>query len=142
MKKFSEFITEAKPKIFRNEQTTKWMPDPDALKYGKQVGLTMIGIGELEKIVKEGRDNAFVFFYLFKNERNKGLEFKKDNKNTSEILVRYVTRNTAASGMAPLCILNPDKGYMRFIENIDEDPELEDAEWSKPQKFNYLRTTI
>ena len=42
--------------------------------------------------------------------------------------------------MAPLCVLNADKGYMRTMENIDEDPDLEDAQWSKPQKFDHLRT--
>ena len=30
---------------------------------------------------------------------------------------------------------------MRFMENINEDPDLEDAQWSKPEFFDHLRTT-
>jgi len=44
--------------------------------------------------------------------------------------------------MTPLCILNADKGYMRFMDNIEEDSDIEDAEWSKPYKFDHLRTTF
>jgi len=79
------------------------------------------------------------FTYLLKNEKYKEVEFKADNKNKAEVLVRYVSRVTAAGNMMPLCILNAEKGYMRFMENIDGDPDLEDAQWSKPQKFDYLR---
>lgn len=128
-----------KVKIFRNEKPTKWSPDEDAYSYLNKIGNTMCGIGELEKFVKAGKSNGFIFCYLAKNEIDRTKEFEANNKNKGEKLVRYITRNTAAGGMLPLCILNADKGYMRFMDNIDDDPDLEDAVWSKPQKFEYLR---
>jgi len=141
MGKFRE-ILEAKPKLFKHENPNKWSPDEDAYREGNKSGLTMIGIGELAKFVKQKKLNAFVFWYPFKNEKDKEAEFKSQNKNKDEMLVRYSTRVTAAGGMAPLCILNVAKGYMRFMENINDDPDLKDAKWSKPQFFDHLRTTL
>jgi len=141
MKTFREFINES-AKIYRNEKYDKWSIDSEIQSFLSKTGHTIIGIGLLEKFFKKRQDSEFVFVYLGKNEKGKADEFKADNKNKSEILCRYVSRRTASEGMMPLCILNADKGYMRFMDNIDDDPELEDAEWSKPQKFNYLRTTF
>jgi len=104
------------------------------------MGNTICGIALLDKFAKSGDDKEFLFAYLSKNEYQKGVDFSSDNKNKDEKLVRYASRATIAGGMMPLCILNVAKGYMRFMENIDIDPELEDAQWSKPEKFNYIRT--
>jgi len=98
------------------------------------------GLGLLETFFKSGDDKPYTFVYLLKNEKQKEDDFKAANKNKDEKLVRYASRVTVAGGMMPLCILNAAKGYMRIMENIDDDPEIEDAQWSKPMKFNYLRT--
>ena len=136
---FKEYITE-KAKIYRNEKVTDWSFDGEAKDYAEHMGNTICTIGESEENIKSGRSNIFVFMYLGRNEATKGKEFSEDNKNKDEELVRYITRATAAGGMAPLCILNVAKGYMRIMENIDDDPEIEDAKWSKPVKFRYIRS--
>ena len=139
MKTFRE-LAEAK-NIYRNEKSiNKWSFDETAKNYVDYIGNTICGIGILAKFAKAGQAKDFIFVYLGRNEKGKGKEFKDNNKNKAEELVRYVSRNTANARMAPLCVLNAEKGYMRFMENIDEDPELEDAQWSKPEKFDHLRT--
>ncbi len=139
MKTFREIVERAN--IYRNEKSTdRWSFDETAKKYVNQMGNTICGIGILAKFAKASLANDFIFIYLGTNEKGKGKEFKANNKNKDEDLVRYVSRNTANGGMAPLCILNAEKGYMRFMENIDDDPELDDVQWSKPQKFDHLRT--
>ena len=129
-------------KVYRNEKPTKWsLPDEVQRKITRE-GLQIIGIGLLEKFAKNNQDSEFVFTSLLKNERQKGQDFKNSNPNPGEILCRYTSNRTAIAGESHLCILNADKGYMRFMENIDSDPDIEDAKWSKPQKFRYLRTTF
>jgi len=131
-------IRESKPKIFRDGSKDKW--DLEGMdNYINKIGLSILGIGLLEKFFKTKKDATYIFTNLFKGEEAKGKEFLDGNPNKNEILCRYASNSTIAGGMTPLCILNSEKGYMRYLENIDDDPELEDAEWSKPQYFNYLR---
>lgn len=138
--KFKAFLEKAS--IYRHEKTNKWTFEPEVKSYVDKMGHTIIAIGLLEKFFKSRKDNPFIFTYLSKNEKGKSDDFKATNKNKDELLCRYASRNTIAGGMMPLCIINPAKGYMRFMENIDEDPELEDAQWSKPEKFDHLRTIL
>ena len=135
-----ERIDESKPRVSRNDKPGSWDMESEVRNAISKKGATICGIGLLEKFFKKREDKVFTFTYLFENEKQKGDEFDSLAKNHSEKLVRYASRATIAGGMMPLCILNADKGYMRFMENIDEDPDLEDAQWSKPQFFNYLRT--
>ena len=132
-------VNESKANIYRNENWKTWSLDDDGWRYMNKMTNQICGHGLLEIHVKSGKDNPYTFAYLGKTEKGKEEEFKSMNKNASEKLVRYASRVTVAGGMVPLCILNADKGYMRIMENIDDDPELEDAQWSKPMKFNYLR---
>ena len=126
--------------IYRNENWKKWSLDDDGWRYANKMTNQICGHGLLEIHSKSNKDNPYTFLYLGKNEKSKEKEFKEINKNKDEDLVRYASRVTVAGKMMPLCILNAAKGYMRIMENIDDDPEIEDAQWSKPMKFNYLRT--
>jgi len=135
-----ENLNEAKPRVFRNERSGNWEKEKVVADYLAKLGYEICGIGLLESFFKARKDNEYIFVYLGKGEYEKGKRFDSMNQNPSEKLVRYASRNTVAGGMVPLCILNADKGYMRIMENIDEDPDIEDAQWSKPMKFNYLRT--
>jgi len=134
-----------KVKIYRNEPQSKvknWAFGSENSSFIHKKGLNVIGIGALAKFVKAGKDNIVIFVDLFSNEKDKGKEFNSMNKNKGETLCRYFTDTTRVSDIVPLCILNADKGYMRFLENIDDDPELEDAIWSKPEYLDHLRTTF
>ena len=139
MQNFKELFTEAK-NIYRNETTAKWSLPATASKFVSKVGGNIIGIGLLKKFAKANQASDFIFISL-KNDYDKAKMFKDNNPNPGERLCRYVSDRTAISGEMPLCVLNADKGYMRFMENINEDPSIEDAEWSKPEKFDHLRTT-
>jgi len=138
--KFRDLLIEAKPKIYRNDNWKKWSVDDDGFRYATKMSNQICGIGLLEMFAKKNEDKPYTFLYLLKNEKQKEQEFKANNKNKDEDLVRYASRVTVAGGMMPLCILNAAKGYMRVMENIDEDPDIDDAQWSKPMFFNYLRT--
>ena len=132
-------LDESKSRIYRNDDWKNWSEDDDGFRYAKKMTNQICGLGMLEIHFKSRKDNPYTFMYLGKGERGKGKDFEAENKNKGEKLVRYASRVTVAGGMMPLCVLNADKGYMRIMENIDEDPEIQDAQWSKPMKFNYLR---
>ena len=131
---FKEMFTESS-RIYRKDKKP-WAYDNDIARYIRQKGLKEIAIGITKSLWKSGRDSEMVFVDLYSNEKNK--ENMVDLKS-GERVCRYVSRTTAAGDMAPLCILNADKGYVKFMENDAEQPL--DIIWSKPQKFEYLRTT-
>lgn len=140
---FKEFLNESKA-IRRNGQSREWEMPKLAKQYIDRVGGNIIGRGITKKIWDTMKaESEFIFFELWSNEKHLEKQFKENNKNKSEVLCRYVSNTTAISGMAPLCILNADKGYMRFLDNIDEDPsDMEYFEWSKPEKFQWLDVTF
>ena len=139
--KFKDFITEAKPAIYRHDDMSKWAEqDNPGFKFSEKQSGLICGIGLLEKFAKKNQDKLFTFTYLGKTEQATiGKEFKMNQINKGEMLCRYVSNAIAAAGERHLCILNADKGYMRYMTNIKEDPEIEDAKWSKPEYFRYLR---
>ena len=137
MKTFSEYLTEKNDRIYRNEDGSKWsIADTSVSRKIKQGGYNQIGVGLLKTFEKKGQDSEYVFVELQSNEKDKE---KEVDLKPGERLVRYMSRTTLISDMVILCILNADKGYMKYMENIDDDPDLEDAKWSRPQKFAYLR---
>jgi len=132
---FKEILTENR--IYRNEDGKKWgIIDTTVTNYANKLGLNQIGVGLLKKFAKKGQASEMAFYYLQSNEKDKE---KEADLKSGERLCRYMTERSVISGEIPICILNADKGYMKFLDNIDEDPEPEDYEWSKPYKFEYLR---
>jgi hypothetical protein len=136
MRSFRE-IAESDNRIYRNEDGKNWsIADTSISKKIRQVGYKQIGIGLLKTFEKKGQDSEYVFVDLLSNEKDKAKEVEL---KPGERLVRYMSRTTLISDMVILCILNADKGYMKYMENIEDDPDLADAKWSRPQKFAYLR---
>jgi len=137
MKTFSEYINESNDRIFRNEDGSNWgIIDTSVSRKINQGGYEQIGVGLLKTFEKKGQDSEYAFVDLLSNEKDKA---KEAELKSGERLVRYMSRTTIISDMVILCILNADKGYMKYMENIDDDPDIEDAKWSRPQKFAYLR---
>ena len=136
MRSFRE-IAESDNRIYRNEDGKNWsIADTSISKKIRQVGYKQLGVGLLKTFEKKGQDSEYVFVDLLSNEKDK---VKEAELKSGERLVRYMSRVTLISDMVPMCILNADKGYMKYMENIDDDPDIEDAKWSRPQKFAYLR---
>ena len=136
MRSFRE-IAESDNRIYRNEDGKNWsIADTSISKKIRQVGYKQIGIGLLKTFEKKGQDSEYVFVDLLSNEKDKAKEVEL---KPGERLVRYMSRTTLISDMVILCILNADKGYMKYMENTEDDPDLENAKWSRPQKFAYLR---
>ena len=136
MKTFSEYINESNDRIFRNEDGSKWgIIDTSVSRKINQGGYEQIGVGLLKTFEKKGQDSEYAFVIGTEVQG----EEKQANLKKGERLVRYMSRVTLISDMVPMCILNADKGYMKYMENIDDDPDIEDAKWSRPQKFAYLR---
>jgi len=111
--------------------------DDDGWTYAKRVAKRRIcGFGELQMHLKKGNDKPITLIELDKNE-----EYKEDEvqKEKGERLLRYATSTTVAGGMMILCLVNADKGYIKYPENLDDIEDLEDIEWSKPFYFEYLK---
>jgi hypothetical protein len=132
---FKEILTENR--IYRNEDGKNWgIIDTTVTNYANKLGLKQIGVGLLKQFAKKGQASEMTFYDLLSNEKYKT---KEVDLKSGERLCRYMTEKSVVNGEFPICILNADKGYMKFLENIDKDPEPEDYKWSKPFKFEYLR---
>ena len=124
-------------KVYRNDDESKWdIIDTSLTKLANKIGLKKIGVGLLKKFAKNGQASEMNFYDLLSNEKTKANEV---SLKKGERLCRYMSDRSAKIGEYPLCALNADSGYMKFIDNIDSDPDPEDFKWSKPFKFEYLR---
>ena len=111
------------PQIFRNIKNTTWIELDEGFTNAKRINKTICGFGLLEKFYRSQKISPYTFTYLDECEYQKGVNFDKENKNEGEKLVRFTSSTLSAGEINALCILNADKGYMRYMENIENQPQ-------------------
>ena len=127
---FKEFFVESN-NVFYDDDYASYGIDTDIFRFGSRYG-------ELSGVVvtkENARQGKIAERWLFKP-KDENLDKKYPAPSGYEVF-RYVTRTTLSGGMAPVIAVNPSKGTVIFPKDYDAD--LEDFEWGRPLKVQYLR---
>ena len=134
---FNELFTEAIGEMDSNNV----IQDKDLSRWGISNGVRKFGerYGELKAVFNTkylSRQERYGEYWCFDISKNEDLrKFPKPGSGWE--IMRYVTLRSLAGEMAPVVAINKGTGQIKFLK--DYEAELEDSEWDRPLKVDYMR---
>jgi hypothetical protein len=128
---FTESVEADSNNVYWDKDTSRWGIEPWLNKFGRRYG-KLKAVFVTADNARNGKMNER---WCFDSNDTEFEDFP--NPGSGYEIMRYVSLSSASGGMAPVCAINPKTGKVRFLKDLDTDPE--DAKWDRPLKVQYMR---
>jgi hypothetical protein len=130
-------IVESTARIFVDKSTDRWGIDSDIRKFGERYG-KLVAVFMTKANFKAMNDSERWCF-----EEGDLPDWVQQELKSGEKIVRYITRRSLISGMAPLIKIDTKKGVVYFLKDPDANLSSQDNEYwefeKRPTKLEYMR---